>query len=84
MTDLSIDLKSVSQFVVVQADGHESMADTIIHEKEFTDLQEALALIAESEAPLKYLRFNHGGDTYKLYPTEDTGEYTVTKTPILN
>ena len=81
---LKINLKSVSIFSVVQADGLEILNDTIIDEKDFSKLQDALDLMERSEAPVKYLKFNHGGESYKLYPIKDTGEYEVIKKPILN
>lgn len=81
---LSIDLKSVSSFLVVQADGPENYSDTITDEKEFKKLKEALDTVLDSEAPIKYLMFNHGGETYKLKPIEDSGEFNVIRTPILH
>ena len=81
---LDMDLKGVSKFYVVQADGFEEYEETIMDEKGFDKLQDALAVIKESEAPVKYLKFNLDGATYKCYPIEDSEEYRVTKTPILN
>lgn len=85
MTDpTKLNLKSVDKFVFVQADGLEDNPKTISEQKEFTNLKDALSLMESSQAPVKYLQFNHEGNTYKLYPSEETGEYTVIKRPILN
>ena len=79
-----LNLRGVSQFFVVQADGPEGYDTTITCEKEFNSLQDALKIMKESEAPIKYLKFNHLGSTYKLYPIQETGEYRVAQEPILN
>ncbi|HBI01876.1 MAG TPA: hypothetical protein DDY18_09675 [Flavobacterium sp.] len=79
-----MDLKSVSVFSVVQADGPETEKTTITDEKDFNSLEAAIDVLKISEAPIKYLKFNYDGSTYKMYPIEDSEEYTVTKTPILN
>jgi hypothetical protein len=84
LSKLNLDLKSVSTFSVVQADGPEVLTRTIVDERDFSKLQDALNLIENSQAPVKYLKFNHSGESYKLYPIKDTGEYEVIKTPILN
>jgi hypothetical protein len=84
VTDLGIDLKSVSRFFVVQADGPETEKETISDEKELANLSDAINLVRDSEAPIKYLHFNHSGLTYKLYPIEDSEEFQVIRTPILN
>lgn len=80
----NLNLKSVDVFIFVQADGLETNPKTISEQKEFTNLKDALALLESSQAPVKYLQFNHEGMTYKLYPASETGEYTVIKRPILN
>ena len=77
-------LKGVSLFFIVQADGSEESKETITDEKEFTNLQDALKLMKESEAPVKYLKFHHEGLVYKLYPTSESNEYRVTTYPIMN
>jgi len=82
--NFSMDLKSVSVFSVVQADGPETEKTTITDEKDFNSLEAAIDVLKISEAPIKYLKFNYDGSTYKMYPIEDSEEYTVTKTPILN
>lgn len=79
-----MDLKSVSVFSVVQADGPETEKNTITDEKDFNSLEAAIDVLKISEAPIKYLKFNYEGSTYKMYPIEDSEEYTVTKSPILN
>jgi len=79
-----MDLKSVSVFSVVQADGPETEKTTITDEKDFNSLEAAIDVLKISEAPIKYFKFNYDGSTYKMYPIEDSEEYTVTKTPILN
>ena len=79
-----MDLKAVSRFYVVQADGFEEQEETISDEKEFTKLEDALTVIEKSEAPVKYLKFNLEGSEYKLYPIVDSEEYRVVKNPILN
>ena len=79
-----MDLKSVSVFSVVQADGPETEKTTITDEKDFNSLEAAIDVLKISEAPIKYLKFNYDGSTYKMYPIEDSEEYTVTNTPILN
>lgn len=79
-----MDLKSVSVFHVVQADGPETEKATVSDEKDFITLQDAIDVLKVSEAPIRYLKFNHEGSTYKMYPIEDSEEYTVTKSPILN
>lgn len=84
MNGLSIDLKNVSLFVVVQADGPETAKETIADEKEFKDWKEAFKAVNSSEAPIKYVRFYHEGGEYKIYPIEDTEEFTVIKNPIMN
>lgn len=84
MNGLSIDLKNVSSFVVVQADGPETAKETISNEKEFKNYQDAFKVVNASEAPVRYLRFYHEGSEYKLYPIEDTEEFTVIKNPIMN
>lgn len=84
MNGLSIDLKNISSFVVVQADGPETSKETIADEKEFKNWQDAFKVINKSEAPVKYLRFYHEGNIYKLYPIEDSEEFTITKTPVMN
>ena len=81
---LGIDLKSVSKFFVVQADGHETEKETISDEKDFVNLGDALRIMRESQAPVRYLHFNHDGQTYKLYPIEDSEEFRVIKSPIVN
>lgn len=77
-------LKHISHFFIVQADGDEKLKETITDEKEFTNLQDALKVMKESEAPIKYLKFNHEGLVYKLYPTEETDEFTVVTYPVIN
>ncbi len=84
MNGLNIDLKRVSSFVVVQADGPETAKETITDEKEFKTYQDAFKVINTSQAPVKYLRFFHDGSEYKLYPIEDSEEFTVIQKPILN
>ena len=81
---LSLDLKSVTVFTVVQADDNEVFATAIVDEKEFSRLEDALKLVQTSEAPIRYLMFNHSGEQYKLYPIENSEEYQVVKSPILN
>lgn len=79
-----MNLRCVDKFFLVQADGFEENDQTIVDEKEFNNLQDALRLMKKSEAPVKYLKFNYEGCTYKLYPDADTEEYTVVKLPIIN
>lgn len=79
-----MDIKGVSRFYVIQADGAEGRSETISDEKEFLKLEDALSLIEQSEAPVKYLKFNMEGSEYKLYPIVDSEEYKVVKNPILN
>ena len=81
---LSLDLRSVSSFTLVQADSPEGSETVIIDEKDFTVLGDALRTLRKSEAPVKYLKFNHSGITYSLYPIEDSEEFKVVKTPVLN
>ena len=81
---LNIDLRSVSKFFVVQADGHETDKETTSDEKELINLGDAIKIVRDSEAPVKYLHFNHNGDTYKLYPIEDSEEFKVIRSPIVN
>ena len=81
---LSLDLRSVSSFILVQADSPEGSESVIIDEKEFTILGDAMRMLRKSEAPVKYLKFNHSGVSYTLYPIEDSEEFKVVKAPILN
>ncbi len=84
MNGLSIDLRGVSSFTLVQADSPEGSETVIIDEKEFTVLGDAMRTLRQSQAPVKYLKFNHSGTTYSLYPIEDSEEFKVVKTPIMN
>ena len=79
---LSLNLKSVDTFTIVQMDGESSQAKR--EEKAFTNLKDALSLMAESQAAVKYLEFYHEGFSYKLYPSTEKGEYRVVKSPTLN
>lgn len=81
---LDIDIKSISQFNVIQADGPEEYSQTIVDEKSFVKLNDALKLIQESQAPVKYLFFYNSGSLYKLYPIEDSEEFQVTRVPVIN
>ena len=84
MNGLSIELSRISSFTVVQADGPEILKATVVDEKEVKVWSEAIEIIRKSEAPVKYLRFMHGGEVYKLYPIEDSDEFRVVINPILN
>jgi hypothetical protein len=84
MDRLNIDLRSVSSFSLVQADGPETSSATISDIREYKTKGEALLALEESEAPVKYIMFEHGGETYKIYPVEDTDEFDVIKTPTLH
>jgi hypothetical protein len=77
-------LKSVTKFYIVQADGSEEHESTLIDEKEFGDVQEAIKSMKDSEAPIKYLKFNFEGMLYKLYPTSTIWEYRIVHQPILH
>lgn len=79
-----ISLRSVNTFTIVQADDFEDQENTIVDEAQFTNLQDALKVMEKLEAPVKYLKFNHEGFTYKLYPTPEGNEYRVIKQPIVN
>lgn len=81
---INMDLKTVSKFFVVQADGPEDLKETVLDEKEFVNLQDAVEIVQKSEAPVKYLKFNHDGFSYKMYPIPDSEEYQVLKSPIIN
>jgi hypothetical protein len=84
MNGLSVDLKTVSVFYVVQSDMDEAFEEAIVDEKRFTDYKEAMRVLESSEAPVKYLKFISGPDEYKLVPIEDSEEFTVLKKPIYN
>lgn len=84
LAGLTIDLKSVTTFNLVQADGPLEYNRTIVDEKPFTELDDAIKAIQESQAPVKYLYFYHGGSLYKLFPIEDTEEFTVQRTPAVH
>lgn len=84
MNGLNVELKAVSKFYVIQADRDEKLEGAIIDEKEFKDHKDALRLISQSEAPVKYLKFIHAENEYRLYPIVDSEDYDVVKTPIYN
>lgn len=84
MNGLTVDLKTVSEFYVVQADMDESFKEAMVDEKKFTDYKEAIRALEQSEAPIKYLKFIAGPEEYKLIPIEDSEEFTVLKKPIYN
>lgn len=77
-------LRSVDRFYIVQADGLEDLEKTIVEEKEFRNIQDAVSLIKKSQAPVKYIKFNYQGNTYKLYPIRGTDEYKIVYQPIIN
>lgn len=83
MSPLSLNLRNVTSFTVVQGGPGENN-EVISDEKVFTNLQDALSLITKSQAPSIWLQFNHDGSEYKLYPIPETGEYRVVRTPIMN
>lgn len=84
MNGLSVDLKTVSAFYLVQSDKDETIEGAVVDEKKFTDYKEAMRVMEKSEAPVKYLKFIAGSEEYKLYPIEDSDEFTVLKKPIYN
>ena len=84
MNGLSVNLKSVSSFYLVQADREESLKEAVVDEREFKDYKEALRVMEQSQAPIKYMKFIYDGDEYKLYPIEDSEDFTVIKKSIYN
>lgn len=77
-------LRSVDKFYMVQADGLEDLKETIVDEKEFKNVQDAISMIKQSQAPVKYIKFNYQGHTYRLYPIKESNEYRIVYQPILN
>lgn len=81
---LNIDLKHVSSFSVIQADGPLEYNMTVKEEKIFEKLSDALALMETSEAPVRILNFYHNDYYYTLTPIEDSEEYHVERKPVLH
>jgi hypothetical protein len=84
MNGVTVDLKTVSAFYLVQSDKEETASDAIVDEKKFTDYKEAMRVLEASQSPIKYLKFIAGAEEYTLYPIEDSEEFTVLKRPIYN
>ena len=84
MEKFGLNLKSVTKFTVVQSNDAWEDEDLIEDEKDFSKIVDAVDLLSESQAPLKFIKFYLDGKAYRMFPIEDSDEFDIMMDEILN